>query len=152
MSNWQQEVVKAIDESFTGGQGIFLDQGTDPLTELRALSSEQASREIPGAGNSVANQVKHLLTTIAMHRPQFMGGEYPDLDWNADWLSQHLTDDAWQQLIDDLERSKENLKGWIAAPANEQNQEYASACIMVVTHLAFHIGQIQHASGYVRQA
>lgn len=149
--NWQQEVVRVIEEAINGNQGVFLDQGTEPIAELRTLTAEQANTVIPGAGNSVVNQVQHLITTIAMHQPQFMGGEYPDLDWGADWAPQNLTTDEWVQLLDDLDRSQEELKTWITAPAIPQDQGYAAACIMVVTHLAFHIGQIRHAAGYAQQ-
>lgn len=150
--NWQQEILRAIDEAFAGKQGIYLDAETEPLAELRTLTPQQANVELPGAGNSVANQVRHLVTTIAMHKPQFMGGEYPELDWGADWQPQQLTADEWQHLLNQLEDSTRNLKIWITEPAIEQNQDYAAACIMVVTHLAFHIGQIRHAAGYAKQA
>lgn len=151
-TNWQQGILKTIDEAFNGNQGVFLDAGTDPFSELRQLTAKQASTDLPGAGNSVANQVRHLITSITMHQPQFMGGEFPNLDWSADWSQQQLTDAEWQQLLNELEALQGNLKGWIAEPAIEQDQEYATACIMAATHLAFHIGQIQHAAAYAKQA
>ena len=151
-ANWQQEILKAIDEAFTGNQGIFLDQGTAPLGELRNLTAIQASTELPGAGNSVANQVKHLITTIAMHKAQFRGGEYPDMDWGADWDLNPLTEQQWNDLVTQLEAAAQNLRSWIAKPTMDQPEEYASAAVMAATHLAFHIGQIQHAAGYARHA
>ncbi len=150
--NWQQEILKTIDEAFSGNQGIFLDSGTEPLAEVRTLTPEQASVQLPGAGNSVANQVQHLITTIAMHKAQFRGGEFPDMDWGADWDSQPLTGQQWQDILTQLEASAQNLKSWIAKPAVEQDQDYASAAVMAATHLAFHIGQIQHAAAYAKQA
>lgn len=151
-TNWQQEILKVIEEAFNGNQGVFLDEGTTPLNELCKLTAAQASTELPGAGNSVANQVKHLITSIAMHKAQFRGGEYPDMDWGADWDAQPLTDQQWKDLVDQLDASAKNLRSWIAKPAVEQNQEYASAAVMAATHLAFHIGQIQHAAGYAKAA
>lgn len=151
-ANWQQEIVKSIDEAFNGNQGIFLDQGTEPLSQLKTLTAAQASTELPGAGNSVANQVKHLITTIAMHKAQFRGGEYPDMDWGADWDSHPLTQQQWQDLLEQMDESARNLQSWIAKPSVEQDQAYASAAVMAATHLAFHIGQIQHAAGYARNA
>lgn len=151
-ANWQQEIIKSINEAFNGNQGVFLDEGTAPLTELRALTAAQASTELPGAGNSVANQVKHLITTIAMHKAQFRGGDYPNMDWGADWDSQPLTEQQWQDLVKRLDVSAQNLLSWIANPSVEQNQEYVAAAVMAATHLAFHIGQIQHAAGYARNA
>lgn len=151
-ANWQQEIIKSINEAFNGNQGVFLDKGTAPLTELRALTAAQASTELPGAGNSVANQVKHLITTIAMHKAQFRGGDYPNMDWGADWDSQPLTEQQWQDLVKRLDVSAQNLLSWIANPSVEQNQEYVAAAVMAATHLAFHIGQIQHAAGYARNA
>lgn len=150
--NWQQEILKAIDEASNGNRGVFLDAGTEPFSELRQLTAEQASMQLPGAGNSVANQVRHLITTITMHKPQFMGGEFPNLDWSDDWSEQMLSDTEWQQMLDELEGLHGNLKAWIAEPALAQNQDYATACIMAATHLAFHIGQIQHAAAYAQQA
>ena len=150
--NWQQEILKTIDEAFSGNQGIFLDAGTDPLAEVRQLTAEQASINLPGAGNSVANQVLHLITTIAMHKAQFRGGDYPDMDWGADWDAQPLAEQQWQDILAQLEGSARNLKSWIAKPAVDQDQNYASAAVMAATHLAFHIGQIQHAAAYAKQA
>lgn len=146
--NWQQEILKTIDEACSGNQGIFLDAGTEPLAEVRQLTASQASTILPGAGNSVANQVQHLITTIAMHKAQFRGGDYPDMDWGA----QPLTEQQWQDILTQLEESARNLKSWIAKPAVDQDQNYASAAVMAATHLAFHIGQIQHAAAYAKQA
>lgn len=151
-TGWQPEVLKAIDEAFQGDQGVFLDRGTKPLLELRQMHAGQACAELPGAGNSVANQVRHLITTIAMHKPQFMGGDFPNLDWEADWSNDHVTDSEWQQMLDDLEGSQQALKSSVADPVIEQDQDYAAACIMVVTHVAFHIGQIRHAAAYAQHA
>ena len=150
--NWQQEILKTIDEAFSGNQGVFLDAGTQPLAEVRQLTAAQASITLPGAGNSVANQVQHLITTIAMHKAQFRGGEYPDMDWGADWDAQPLTERQWQDTLTQLEESARNLKSWITKPAVDHDQSYASAAVMAATHLAFHIGQIQHAAAYAKQA
>lgn len=150
MSNelWKTAILKSIDESYDGTGGVYLDSGTNTLAELRALTGAQASTVLPGAGNSVANQVKHLLTTVEMHRPQFEGGEYPDLDWGADWDAVSLTDEEWEELVNQFAASRELLKGWVAQPTVAEDADYVAAAVMVAAHLAYHIGQIRHAAGY----
>lgn len=150
MSNetWKTNVVKAIDEAYDGTGGIYLDQGTDLLTELRNLSGEQASTILPGAGNSVANQLKHLLTTVAMHEAQFRGTDYPDLDWGADWQPIALNDEEWQRLIDKYAATREQLREWVTTPSIDENNDYVYSAIMAATHLAYHVGQIRHAASY----
>lgn len=154
MSNelWKAAILKSVDESYDGTGGVYLDSGTNTLTELRALTGEQATKVLPGAGNSVANQVKHLLTTVQMHRPQFEGGEYPDLDWGADWDTVPLTDEEWADLVNQFAATRELLKGWITQPTVAEDAEYVAAAIMVVAHMAYHIGQIRHAAGYAANA
>lgn len=151
-STWQQAIVNAIDEAFEGKKGVFLDGDTEPLAELAKLTPEQASLELPGAGNSVANQVKHLITTIAMHDAQFSGKPFPDLDWGADWAPQQLTAEEWSDLVRQLEDGHQQLRRVILEPVMAQDDAFVSACIMTVTHLGYHIGQIRHAAAYASQS
>lgn len=146
---WKTAILKSIDESYDGTGSVYLDSGTNPLTELRALTGAQASMVLPGAGNSVANQVKHLLTTVEMHRPQFEGGDYPELDWEADWDTVSLGDDEWEALVNQFAATRELFRGWIAQPTVAEDADYVGAAVMAAAHLAYHIGQIRHAIGYV---
>lgn len=147
-SMWQQAVVKAIDEAFDGKSGVFLDGDTEPLAELARLTAAQANTELPGAGNSVANQVKHLLTTIVMHEAQFNGQPFPDMDWGADWNPQNLTEDEWQDLLRQLQAGHAQLRKWILEPTIEIDQDFVAGSIMTIAHLSYHIGQIRHAAAY----
>lgn len=147
-STWQQAIVNAIDEAFDGKKGVFLDGDTEPLTEIARLTSEQANLELPGAGNSVANQVKHLITTIAMHEAQFSGKPFPDLDWGADWAPQQLSAEEWSDLVRQLDEGHQQLRQLILEPAMAQDDAFVGACVMTVTHLGYHIGQIRHAAAY----
>lgn len=150
MSNetWKTHIVKAINEAYDGTGGVYLDSGTNLLAELTALTGAQASTVLPGAGNSVANQIRHLLTTVRMHEPQFNGGTYPDLDWGADWAEIHLNDNEWQELVASFAATREQLIGWVTSPTVEENDDYVGAAVMVVAHHAYHVGQIRHAAGY----
>ena len=146
--HWKENVVKAIDEAYDGTGRIYLDQGTDLLAELKNLSGEQASTVLPGAGNSVANQLRHLLTTVAMHEAQFRGTPYPELDWGADWQPVSLSDEEWQALIDQYAATREQLKEWVTSPSVDEDNDYIFSAIMVATHLAYHVGQIRHTASY----
>lgn len=154
MSNdlWKTEILKAIDESYDGTGGVYLDSGTNTLDELKSLSGLQAGTVLPGAGNSAANQIKHLLTTVSMHKPQFEGGAYPELDWGADWDTTDLSDDDWQTIVDQFSATRDQLKRWIQNPVVAEDNAYAASAIMVVAHLSYHIGQIRHAVAYAKQA
>lgn len=145
---WKTNVMKAIDEAYDGTGGIYLDQGTDLLSELKAMSGEQASAVLPGAGNSVANQLRHLLTTVAMHEAQFCGTAYPELDWGADWQPVQLSDAEWHELVESYASTREQLKAWVTTPSVDEDNDYVYSAIMVATHLAYHVGQIRHAACY----
>lgn len=147
-SLWQQAIVNAIDEAFDGKKGVFLDGNTEPLAEIAQLTPEQASLALPGAGNSVANQVKHLITTIAMHEAQFSGKPFPDLDWGADWDRQELSAEEWSDLVRQLAAGHQQLRRLILEPVIEQDDSFAGACVMTIAHLSYHIGQIRHAAAY----
>lgn len=149
--DWKNNVVKAIDEAYDGTGGIYLDQGTDLLAELKNLSGAQASTVLPGAGNSVANQLRHLLTTVAMHEAQFRGTPYPELDWGTDWQPVTLNDDEWQQLVEKYAATRDQLKQWVTSPSVDEDNDYIYSAIMVASHLAYHVGQIRHAAGYAAQ-
>ncbi len=148
---WKTHIVKAINEAYDGSGGVYLDRGTNLLAELTALNGAQASTVLPGAGNSVANQIRHLLTTVKMHEPQFNGGDYPELDWGADWAEVTLGDNEWQELVATFAATREQLIRWVISPTVEENEEYAGAAVMVATHHAYHVGQIRHAAGYAAQ-
>lgn len=149
--DWKNNVVKAIDEAYDGTGGIYLDQGTDLLAELKNLSGAQASTVLPGAGNSVANQLRHLLTTVAMHEAQFRGTPYPELDWGTDWQPVTLNDDEWQHLVEKYAATRDQLKQWVTSPSVDEDNDYIYSAIMVASHLAYHVGQIRHAAGYAAQ-
>lgn len=153
MSNesWKSAVVQVIDESYDGTGGIYLDENTDTLAELRALTGAQASKALPGAGNSVANQVKHLITAAAMHQSQFEGKGFPDLDWGADWAEESLDDSAWQALVDVFAATRDTLKRNLQNPTMDENDEYVNAAIMLAAHLPYHIGQIRHTAAWAKQ-
>lgn len=146
--DWKKNVVKAIDEAYDGTGGIYLDQGTDLLAELKSLSGAQASTVLPGAGNSVANQLRHLLTTVAMHEAQFLGTPYPDLDWGTDWQPVTLNDEEWQELVGKYAATRDQLKQWVTSPSVDEDNDYIYSAIMVASHLAYHVGQIRHAASY----
>lgn len=150
MSNeaWKKHIVDAINEAYDGSGGVYLDSGTNLLAELTALTGAQASIVLPGAGNSVANQIGHLLTTVRMHEPQFNGGDYPDLDWGADWDEIHLNDEEWQKRVHAFAATREHLINWVMSPTMDENDEYIGAAVMVATHHAYHVGQIRHAAAY----
>lgn len=154
MSNsmWKAAIIQMIDDTFAGNGGLYLDQGTDTIAELRALTGAQASAELPGTGNSVANQVKHLLTAAKTHLSQFAGTGFPDLDWGADWEAQQLSDDDWASLVDEYAATQQALKDALTTPAMEENEEYAGAAIMLTAHHAYHTGQIRHAAAYAKNA
>lgn len=146
---WKDAILKVIDESYDGTGGIYLDSATDTLAELRALSGAQASTMIPGAGNSVANQVKHLITSAKMHEIMLAGEAFPELDWGADWAESTLTDDEWQDLLNHYAASRDALKRQVNAIADD-NDAVAEGAVMLASHLPYHIGQIRHAAAYAK--
>jgi hypothetical protein len=146
--DWKMNVMKAIDEAYDGTGGIYLDPNTDLLAELRNLSGAQASTVLPGAGNSVANQLRHLLTTVAMHEAQFRGTPYPELDWGADWQPTALSDAEWHELVEKYAATRAQLKDWVTSPSVDEDNDYIFSAIMVATHLAYHVGQIRHTAAY----
>lgn len=150
MSNdmWKTQILKAIDEAYDGTGGVYMDKGTNLVAELKALSGEQASTILPGAGNSVANQIQHLLITVDAHEPQFVGGEYPDIDWGSEWGEVHLSDDQWQAMVNEYEATHAKFTSWISEPTVAEDEAYAAAAVMAAAHMAYHAGQIRHAAAY----
>lgn len=150
MSNevWKTQIVKAIDDAYDGTGGVYLDPNTNIIAELKALTGEQASTVLPGAGNSVVNQIRHLLITVDAHEPQFTGGETPDLDWGSEWAETRVTDAEWQALVREYEETHARFTSWISEPSVDEDDAFAAAAVMAATHMAYHAGQIRHATAY----
>lgn len=150
MSNevWKEQIIKVISDAYDGSGGVYLDPGTNVVAELKALNGEQASTILPGAGNSVVNQIRHLLITVDAHEPQFNGGDQPDLDWGSEWKDTRLTDAEWQALVQEYEETHAKFTTWISDPVVAEDGAFAAAAMMAASHMAYHTGQIRHAAAY----
>lgn len=150
MSNeaWKEPIINALKDAYDGSGGVYLDPGTNVVAELKSLTGAQASTILPGAGNSVVNQIRHLLITVDAHEPQFTGGNQPDLDWGSEWKDTQVTDAEWQALVAEYEETRDKFTQWISAPAVAEDDAFAAAAVMAATHMAYHTGQIRHAAAY----
>lgn len=150
MSNdaWKEQIIRVIKDAYDGSGGMYLDPGTNVVAELKALNGAQASSILPGAGNSVVNQIRHLLITVDAHEPQFNGSEQPDLDWGSEWKETQVTDAEWQALVNEYEETRAKFTQWISGPAVAEDDAFAAAAMMAASHMAYHTGQIRHAVAY----
>lgn len=135
-----------LDETFDNVHGLFLDRGTSLFETLATISAEEASLPVGDKCATLAAQVKHIAFYLDVTENQVRSGVYEPQDWGKIWRETGAVSAAeWEASKAALRESYERIKRLIADTAEWPNEQYIGGAIAVITHTAYHLGEIRQA-------
>lgn len=145
MDAFKTWILKLLPEIFGATEnnfGYVLDNGwSGILGTIDKLSASDASKgTIPGS-ESIASHLRHALYMMELFEP-YMKGESPQTDWPGSWRDRDVDEPAWQALCEQVHRVyAENLA--LVERTEEWNEDAVSASLVLLTHTAYHLGEIR---------
>lgn len=121
---------------------FFLDSGRDGLLgTVDGIGADTASRPLKPGRETIAAHCGHVLYLLQLF-DAYDQGQTPQPDWAASWNTNEVDEASWRRLRADLRAAYDSvlarLKGGGPWP-----EPRLAASIILVTHCAFHVGQIR---------
>lgn len=135
-----------LDETFDNVRGIYLDKGTSLFETLATISAAEASIPVGGKCATLAAQVKHITFYLDVLEQTVRSQQFEPQDWDKIWReTSTVTEAEWQALHLELRASYDRIKALIADTPEWSNERQIGGAIAVVTHTAYHLGEIRQA-------
>jgi hypothetical protein len=147
-----QTVFELLDETFEQHHGIYLDKGTSLFETLDTISAEEASRPVSATCASIAAQVEHTRFYIEVMEDVLSGNDHGNWDWDDIWRRvQAVTPEEWEASKQRLRETYKRVLKRIQNLEPEESENGIEVAATVLTHSAFHLGQIRQALCTVQQ-
>lgn len=122
--------------------GFFLDDGQAGLLgTIDKVDMITANAALRPANETIASHSGHLLCLL-QYFVAFEQGQPPKMDWPGSWRFRNLDAAAWATLRADLRNNYNTLSALIQARA-EWPEPAVSACMMLLAHVSYHVGEIK---------
>lgn len=136
-----------LDETFESVQGIYLDKGTSLFETLANISAAQASLPVSEKCASLAAQVKHVNFYLEVLERYIFDNDNSQADWGEIWRNTHeVTPAEWQELIDTLKATYHRLRQRFDALEDWATERPLEGMLAIITHSAYHLGEIRQAT------
>lgn len=146
LETFTTELLDLYTETFENVQGMYLDRGTSLFETLNTISAEEASRPISAACASIAAQVEHVRFYLEVHEKDLSGEEVGKLDWGEIWRTVSTVDAAaWETSKMRLNETYQRVLTLLKSPETWERSASVSASMSIVTHSAYHLGEIRQA-------
>jgi len=151
IADFRTALLTTLDEAFDNVHGYFLDKGDSLFETLAGISAEAASRPLGPRSGNIAAKVNHIRFYLDAIAANAAAGEYIRVDWESSWAVGAVSDAEWQDLIDRLRTTYNDLRGFIAT--NETwNEMMVGGAFGIVAHTAYHLGEIRQALAAIEPA
>jgi len=138
-----------LKEGFEKVEGVFLDPGESLFETLATISAEEASKPLGEGSGNIAAKVNHTRFYLDAAIKANRTGEYRKLDWESSWRVGEVSQAEWQDLIDRLRASYEEIMTFIDT-FDGWNDRYIGGAFGIVAHCAYHLGEIRQALQVVK--
>jgi hypothetical protein len=123
-------------------EGFFLDSSASGLLNtMAALSPEAASAARTPEEATIAGHCGHILFLLEFFASHERG-EPVAPDWPSSWNTREVDAAQWQDLQDQVRASYTALAGRLHARASLPD-EAIGAAMLLLTHCAYHVGEIR---------
>ena len=134
-----------LEETFENHHGIFLDANTSLFQTLAGISAERASVPVGGKCATLAAQVAHIIFYLETLERYIFKNDRSRVDWGEIWETTSLVSPSeWETLQSDLKQVYSRLTQELHA-APDWNEELIGGALAIVTHTAYHLGEIRQA-------
>jgi hypothetical protein len=135
-----------LEEIFETRHDPVLDPGETLRETLASITAEEASR-VPAAGLApISAQVAHIVFLID---EQLRGQPTEDSAWADAWRLQAVSADEWSALRDQVGDRYERVRQFVTE-FDSWDANYLGGALALLTHCAYHLGQIREALGIIR--
>ncbi len=138
-----------LQEGFEKVEGIFLDPGDSLFETLSTISAREASMPLGEGSGNIAAKVNHIRFYLGAAIEANRTGEYKRLDWASSWRVGEVDDDGWRELIERFRASYEEIRAFVDS-FEGWNDRYIGGAFGIVTHCAYHLGEILQALQVVK--
>jgi hypothetical protein len=146
-----QTVFELLEETFEQHHGIYLDKGTSLFETLDAISAEEASRPVSETCASIAAHVEHTRFYIEVMEEVLSGNDHGNWDWGDIWRRvEAVTPEEWEASKKGLRQDYQRVLKRIQSLEPWEGEDDIGVALAILTHSAFHLGQIRHALCTVR--
>jgi hypothetical protein len=146
-----QTVFELLEETFEQHHGIYLDKGTSLFETLDAISAEEASRPVSETCASIAAHVEHTRFYIEVMEEVLSGNDHGNWDWGDIWRRvEAVTPEEWEASKQGLREAYQRVLKRIQSLEPWEGEDDIGVALAILTHSAFHLGQIRHALCTVR--
>jgi len=139
---WMLKLLPEIFGATESNYGYVLDNGwSGILGTIDKLSASDASKGARPGSETIASHLRHALYLMELFEP-YLRGESPQTDWPGSWRDQVVDEPAWQNLCEEVRKVyAKNLE--LVEKTEEWNEDAVSASLILLTHTAYHLGEIR---------
>ena len=151
LPDFRTSALEILRETFEKVDGNYLDGGTSLFETLDGVTAETASRSASDRVATLAAQVDHpgyYIQVLLAHLRA--GGQDTSFtsDWDVAWNRTTATADEWTGLIATLRDEYEQFQEFVTANEN-WNVDVIGGVLAVLSHCAYHLGEIRQALGVI---
>ena len=132
-----------LEETFEVHHGIYTDKGTSLLETLETMDAQQASRVLPGLGESIAGHVFHTVFYIRVVTEFVQGTSKGKIDWSESWKVLEVDEAQWKRLIHDLRSEYQALSAWTKNTEDWSSGDHLGGMLAILAHCAYHLGALR---------
>ncbi len=141
----QSILLAILDETFEHNHDFYLDEGTSLFETLATISAAQASLSASEGCASIAAQTDHIRYFLDVLEQELLG-YVVEADWTDIWQNRrHVTQQEWQTIKYNLQRSYERVITIIQTPKTLQNEKGLGSALAILAHTAYHLGEIRQS-------
>jgi hypothetical protein len=148
---FKKEMLYLLTETFESVHGIYLDKGTSLLETLAGITAAQASKPVGNQCASIAAQVTHVCFYLDVMDRFMQTGQNEKVDWGEVWRTVgEVSPTEWAALQDRLRQAYERASAAFSAYENWEVEYSLAGAIGLITHTAYHLGEIRQATCIVK--
>ena len=139
-----------FEETMDHVRGFYLDGGTSLFETLASITAEEASIPVGNKCATLAAQVKHVAFYFDTVDKSVRDPSFPPADWGEIWRTvSAVTPEEWKAIQAELRANYDRIQKLVKDTPAWGDEEIAGA-IAVVTHTAYHLGEIRQALCTIR--
>ena len=147
---FKQELFVMLRETFEEVHGQYLDRGTSLFETLAGISAEEASRPVSAKCASIAGQVEHTRFYLHVLCDAIEGTLEGKADWAYSWRVTTVSPAEWDSLREELRAGYQRVLAVLHGIESWDAEDPVSGALSILTHTAYHLGEIRQALCTVR--
>jgi len=142
LKKWLLTLIPEIFGATDLDYGYILDNGRSGiLGTIDTLDAAEASKAPRPGAETIASHSNHTLFLMELFIA-YANGEQPEADWQGSWKNQTVDQAAWNEMRMAMRATYEDILDFILT-REEWNEDVIAACLILLGHCAYHLGEIK---------